>query len=48
LNDHVLTVLSSDLHLAKFRDDVSGKSPLKNVILEMIKNEMEIDHYYIP
>jgi|APCry1669190288_1035285.scaffolds.fasta_scaffold87544_1 hypothetical protein len=40
MNDHVLTILSTDYHLAKFRDEISGKTPLKNVILDMIKTEL--------
>jgi hypothetical protein len=34
--------------LVNIPDRKTGKAPLKNAIQEMIKNELGLDHHYIP
>ena len=29
-------------------EDTYGRTPLKNCVLEMIRNELKLDNYYIP
>lgn len=33
--------------MVKIEDDHTGKAPLRNAILETIRNELQMDHYYI-
>lgn len=51
MNDHVLCVVCTDEHFYKELKGDSGKNtaaaPLKNGILEMVKGELKLDHYYI-
>jgi|APCry1669189534_1035231.scaffolds.fasta_scaffold73121_2 hypothetical protein len=43
----VLNIKCSEDHLIIMEDE-HGRAPLKNCILEMVKNELRLDHYYIP
>ena len=33
--------------MVKIEDDLTGKAPLKNAILETVRGELGLDHYYI-
>lgn len=33
--------------MVKMEDDMTGKAPLRNAILETIRSELQMDHYYI-
>jgi hypothetical protein len=43
----ILNIKCSEDHLI-IMEDKHGRAPLKNCILEMVKNELKLDHYYIP
>lgn len=43
----VLVVVTADDHLQPLLDETTGSSPLKNVLLEMVRNELQLDHYYV-
>lgn len=45
-NDLVLCVVCSDDHFIQMKTQ-SGSAPLKNAILECVRNELQMDHYYI-
>ena len=45
-NDLVLCVVCSEDHFIQMKTS-SGSAPLKNAILECVRNELEMDHYYI-
>lgn len=47
LDDYVLKIKCCETHLERVRDSVTGKSPLRNVVLDMVKDELMLDHYYI-
>ena len=44
--EYVLNIKCAEDHLITMEDEY-GRSPLKNCIYEMIKNELGINHYYI-
>ena len=46
--DHVLCIVCSEDHLVKIETKKSGVSSLRNAILDTVRNEMKIDHFYIP
>lgn len=46
-NDLVLCVVCSEDHFIQVKNDRTGSAPLKNAILECVRNELEMDHYYI-
>ena len=33
--------------MVKMEDDMTGKAPLRNAVLETIRSELGLDHYYI-
>ena len=45
--NHVLNILCAENHYAKLNDQYSRKSQVKNVILDMIANELGLDHHYL-
>lgn len=45
--DYVFKIKTSENHMEKVPES-NGSAPLKNVVLEMVKNEMQLDYYYIP
>ena len=46
--DQVLCIVCAEDHLVTMEDDMSGNAPLKNAILETVRFELQMDHYYIP
>lgn len=45
--DKVLCVVCSEDHFYKKTDSSTSSAPLKNAILETIREELKMDHYYI-
>ena len=45
--ERILTIYCSDEHLLNVRNERTGSVPLRNIILEMIRNELSIDHFYV-
>ena len=41
-NDRVLCIVCSEDHLVRYDD-----GPVVNAVLDTIRNELEMDHYYI-
>ena len=39
-NDLILIVVCADEHIQQVKDEYTGRSPLKNCILEMVRNEL--------
>ena len=33
--------------MVNIKNDMTGKTPLKNSILETVRNELQLDHYYV-
>ena len=46
-DDKVLCVVCSEDHFYKKTDSATSSGPLKNAILETIREELKMDHYYI-
>jgi len=46
--DEVLCIVCGEDHLIQIEDKANGRAPLKNAILETVRNELQIDHHYIP
>jgi len=46
--DEVLCIVCAEDHLIQIEDKMNGRAPLKNAILETVRNELQIDHHYIP
>jgi len=46
--DEVLCIVCAEDHLIQIEDKVHHRAPLKNAILETVRNELQIDHHYIP
>ena len=44
--DFILSIVTDDEHIQQIQDDVTGRHIHKNQILDMIKNELKLDHYY--
>ena len=42
----IINIKCSEDHLIIIEDEF-GRAPLKNCILEMVKNELKLDHHYI-
>ena len=45
-DDHVLCVVCSEDHFKKVGNKQGVNKALKNMILEMVRNELQIDHFY--
>lgn len=45
--DQVLCITCGENHMIKMEDDMTGKAPLRNAILETVRGELQMDHYYI-
>ena len=46
--DFIMHVQCGENHLLMMRDKQTGKAPVKNVILEMLNNELKMDHFHLP
>lgn len=46
-DERVLVIVCSEDHLQPIFSKTTASSPIKNVILEMVRNELQVDHYYV-